>query len=150
MRYLTIDDLSTDIYMRFINESAEKPPGEEGEEEQEPPVLAELENRAIALVSTYLTGRYDVAKIFDDEEPVRNELIVDILSRIIVYRLIKRNAARKVPTDAKEDYDAAIKQLESINSGRIKLEDLPKPTDESGNQIGKNTYGNNSNPDFYI
>ena len=146
MKYLTAENLTVSTYQRLIDECAEKPENQNGE----PPIFEEIENRVIAFVSAYLSGRYDTAKIFNETNPVINELLVDIMTRIFIYRLIKRNAARKVPTDAKEDYDAAIKQLEAINAGKIKLDDLPKPTDGSGNPTSKPIYGNNSNRDYYI
>lgn len=145
MIYITVEDLQTDIYERFILESAEAGPGD-----TEPPVLADIEGRAISLVKTYLSDRYDTDKIFDETNPIKNVLLVDVISRIVLYRLVRRNAARKVPTDVKEDYDAAIKTLEKLSAGRPIIAELPKPTDDSGNPTGASMFGNNSNKDYYI
>ena len=89
--------------------------------------------------------------LFDEDEPIRNELIVQILSYVVVYGLFKRNAARKLPSKFKDDYDAAMKLLKDIATGVIKLDGVPAPTDENGNTIASNTiFGNLKNKDFYI
>ena len=68
-----------------------------------------------------------------------------------MYDIVRRNAARKVPTDYKEDYDKAIELLEKIATGRMPVNGLPEATDEAGYPITSNTvWGNNTNKDFYI
>lgn len=141
MIYLEKDDLIVQAYERFIDESSE----------DQPNILDDSEARAIAYLKTVLGTRYNVNLIFAEAEPIRNELIVKILSVIVVYNVIRRNAARKVPTDYKEDYDEAMKLLKDIATGIIVLDGVPTPTDENGNPINSNTiFGNNKNTDFYI
>lgn len=139
MIYLNNDDLTADSYQAFIDSSTGDAPA----------VIDAQEKRAVDLVKTYLSGRYDVDKIFT-APVVRNELLVDIVAKITLYRIFRRNAARKVSSDIKEDYDWAIKELGKINAGMTKLDNLPKPTDTSGNVISTSMFGNNTNPDFYI
>lgn len=141
MTYLEKEDLTLQAYERFIDESSL----------DQPDILKDTEARGIAYLKTVLGSRYDVNLIFDETAPVRNELIVQILSVIVVYNIIRRNAARKVPTDYKEDYDAAMKLLKEIATGVMVLDGVPTPTDENGNPINSNTiFGNNKNTDFYI
>lgn len=141
MIYLEKEDLITDAFERFIDESSK----------DDETVLDKAEERAIAFVKTMIGSRYNVALIFDEAAPIINEMLVQIISRIVLYRVIKRNAARKVPTDYKEDYDEAIKWLNDIATGKTPLGGLPLPADENGDPIKSNTlWGNNSNPDFYI
>lgn len=141
MNYIEKDDLITDTFERFIDESSK-----DGEN-----VLEKTVDKTIDFVKTSIGTRYNVNLIFAVNAPIRNEMLVQIISRIVTYRLIKRNAARKVPTDFKEDYDEAIEWLENISTGKIKLEGLPTPTDENGNPVNSNSlWGNNSNPNFYI
>lgn len=141
MIYLEKDDLITDAFERFIDESSE----------DNETILNKAESRAIGMVKTLIGSRYDVDLIFNETEPVRNELLVQILSRIVIYRVIRRNAARKVPTDYKEDYDEALKWLQDIAIGKTPLDGLPVPTDESGNPTNSNSmFGNNKNPNYYI
>lgn len=141
MIYLTKEDLIVQAYERFIDESSQ---------DQEY-ILEDAEARAIAYLKTVLGTKYNVNLIFDETEPIRNELIVQILSKIVVYNIIRRNAARKVPTDYKEDYDEAMKLLKDIATGVITLDGVPVPTDENGNPTDSNTiFGNLKNNDYYI
>lgn len=139
MEYITRDDLTTDSYDRFIRESSDDIGN----------TLDKAELRAIGLVKTYLSGRYKVAEIFA-APPIRNELLVDIICQIVLEKVFGRNAPRKLPTDIKEGYDWAIRQLEKINSGVTILNDLPQVTDDEGNPVSDTLFGNFSNPDFYI
>lgn len=139
MIYITIDDLTAIAYERFIDEST-------GDGEN---VLDINEGRAVELAKTYLKPRYDVAAIFADP-PVVNVLLADIIAKITYYNVLMRNSPRKINTGIKEMYDWAIKQLERINSGALRL-DLPVPTDGNGNPLpGVTIWGNTRNPDNYI
>jgi phage gp36-like protein len=141
MIYLEKEDLIADAFERFIDESTK----------DDPTVLDKAEERAIEFVKTMIGTRYNVNLIFLVDEPIRNEMLVQILSRIVIYRVIKRNAARKVPTDTKEDYDEAIKWLTEISTGKTTLDGLPLPVDDNGDPVkSKSLWGNNSNSDFYI
>ena len=140
MTYLQKEDLITDAFERFIDESTK----------DDPTVLDNAEARAIEFVKTMIGTRYNVALIFAIDAPIINEMLVQIISRIVIYRVIKRNAARKVPTDYKEDYDEALEWLTSISVGKLTLDGLPIPTDEDGAAISNSLWGNNSNPNFYI
>lgn len=147
MRYLTRDDLIDGSYEQFIIDSTSDWTG----------VIPSVEAKAIALVSTYLT-KYDVDTIFgipmedtDGYTPgIRHELLADILTKITLYKIFRRNAARKIPQDIKEDYDWAIKQLESIRNGSVVLDDLPPAINEDGSSTSNSMWGNNTNTDYYI
>ena len=141
MIYLEKKDLITDAFERFIDESTK----------DDPTVLDKAEERAIAFVKTMIGTRYNVSLIFTDGAPIVNEMLVQILSRIVTYRVVKRNAARKVPPDYKEDYDEAIKWLNEIATGKTILDGLPLPVDDNGDPVkSKSLWGNNSNSNFYI
>lgn len=141
MIYLQMADLVGDSYERFITESTA----------DDPTIIDKQEKRAIELAKTYLAGRYDTDKIFSISTPVvRNELLVDILVKIVLKKIFGRNSARKLPEDIKADHDWAIKELQRINSGATILSNLPKPQDESGNPVSTAMYGNTKNIENYI
>lgn len=141
MIYLTKNDLIVNAYERFIDESS-------GDMEH---ILNDTEARAIAYIKSVLGLRYNMNLLFDPVEPIRNELIIQILCRVIIYNIIRRNAARKVPTDFKEDYDDALRLLKEVATGVTVLSDVPAPTDENGNPTSTLTmFGNNTNNNFYI
>lgn len=137
MIYLTPEDLKTDSQERHITDSTADTPD----------VLEKIEKATIGIVSTFLSPRYDTQLVFAEGAPIRDEVLVDLMVKIALYKLFRRNAARKVGTDTKEDYSWAMKQLEKIQSGRITL-DLPAPDLESTGSYSM--FGNTSNRDFYI
>jgi len=152
MTYLEKEDLIIGSFERFIDESSGDTPGEgETIEDVRERILDKVEEKNIALVANYIGTRYDVDLIFDEDDPIRNELLINILVKLCLYDIIRRNAARKVPTDTKEEYDKAIELLEKIATGKVPVTGLPVPTDDNGDPIQSNTlWGNNSNKDYYI
>ena len=141
MIYLNKDNLISLAFERFIDESSDDNEN----------ILDTVESQNIELIKGYIASRYNVAEIFNVLAPIKHEILIRILTKLVLYDVIRRNAARKVPTDYKEEYDKAIELLEKIATGRIKLDGLPLPTDENGNPINSTSlWGNNSNPNFYI
>lgn len=139
MIYITEDDLKTESFERFITESTS----------DFPTVKDKAELKSIGIAKTMLKGRYDVDTIFDETTPVKDEFLVEIITKLTCYKIFGRNAARKLPTDIKEDFDWAMKQLEKINAGRLVLE-LPTNTPTSGAPNSDTLWGNNKNENFYI
>lgn len=111
-------------------------------------ILNGIEEKAIDLVVSYISGTYDHEQIFADI-PIRNGVLVQVIASIVVYRSVRRNAARKVPEDYTELYKDAIKYLERIQSGAMKLVNCPKLTKDDGTSASP-VYGNNTNKDFFI
>ncbi len=156
MIFLEKDDLITQAYERLIDESTKdrnvmsEPEGEEDPEVIANKALDQIELQNIELIKTYLGSRYDVTKIFNPVEPIRNQLLIRVLTTLVLYDVFRRNAGRKVPTDYKESYDKALETLEKIATGRLPVDGLPPKTDEGGNPISHSMWGNNTNKDFYI
>ena len=139
MIYITEEDLVTESYERFITESTQDFNGVKD--------LAEL--KSIGIAKTLLKGRYDVDAIFNVESPIRDEYLADIITKLTLYKIFRRNAARKLPTDLTEDYNWAMKQLQQINAARLTLS-LPAATSESGEPVNETMWGNNKNENYYI
>jgi len=140
MIYLKKTDLIALSFEKFIDESID--------DNAETLLTIELQN--IEIIKGYIGSRYDVEEIFSPLTPVRNSILIRILSKLTLFDIINRNAPRKVSSDLKEEYDKAIEMLDKIATGRIKIEGLPKPMDENGNIISDSIWGNNSNKDFYL
>ncbi len=145
MNYINTDDLIAIIQERLINESVAMAGVTELSENT---ILDDIETKTIDLVISYISGTYDYTQIFADP-PIRNGVLVQIISAIVVYRSVRRNAARKVPDDLKDLYSEAIKSLEKIQSGIINLVGCPKASNEDGSPASP-VYGNNTNKDFFI
>jgi len=137
MIYLTIEDLKTDSFERFIDESSK----------DFTQSIDKAEKRAIGKVKPYLRDNYDVEAIFAPDMPIRDEALVDILVILTLSKLHGRNSARKF--NDKEDVEKAMKELDKIASGKITLE-LPLPVDDDGNVESTSIWGNLRNDDFYI
>lgn len=139
MIYLTNEDLYADTIQRFIDESLR----------DHPDAKEKAELTAISTAKSYLSRRYNTALIFDEETPIIDPVLVEILVKITLYKILGRNAARKVPTDVKDDFEWAIKQLEKLNAGRLKIE-LPPALDDQGEIKSTSMHGNNRNQNYYI
>ncbi len=145
MKYINTDDLISIIQERLMNESVALA---EVTALDENTILNGIEEKAIDLVVSYISGTYDHEQIFADI-PIRNGVLVQVIASIVVYRSVRRNAARKVPEDYTELYKDAIKYLERIQSGAMKLVNCPKLTKDDGTSASP-VYGNNTNKDFFI
>jgi phage gp36-like protein len=143
MKYINTDDLETYIQKLLLNGSI---PAADGT--LDTTILDNIETRTIDLVISYIGGRYDTSKIFADTV-IRNGVLVEIISMIVIYRCVKRNAARKVPDDFGSFYTDSIKMLEKIQSGSQYLENLPLITATDGTTASL-VYGNNTNKDYFI
>lgn len=140
MIYITKENLITHSYERFIEESTK----------DNPIVIDQAEAENIEIVKSYLSNRYDVTKTFNPDNPIHSPLLVRIITKLTLYDVFRRNAPRKINQSTIDDYEEAMKQLNQISTGRIVLNELPKPTDENGSTKSNSIYGNNSNKNFYI
>lgn len=139
MRYITKEDLTEVIQGRLLDESVADADAE---------LLAKLENKAIAFVETYVSGRYNTERVFGDSV-MRHEVLVQVISMIVCYRAVRRNAARKVPQDYMDMYREAIEILGNIQKGSQRLNGLPEITGDSGTSSSL-AYGSNRNSDYFI
>lgn len=141
MKYLEIEYLYTHAFERAITESTA----------DFDKTLENLESETIDLVKSYLSQYYDISKIFSLTNPIKNGVLSKIMTKIILYEAVRRNAYRKVPTDYNEDYKWAIETLEKLNSGKLTLTDLPPKTNDDGSTDNSRLmWGNLSNKNNYI
>lgn len=87
---------------------------------------AELE--AVEEISSYLRPKYDVKAIFGATGEARNRLIVMYVCDIALYHMSASMPQRLGAEIRRERYDAAIRKLEGIQSGKI-VPDLPAATE---------------------
>ena len=137
MLYLNLEDLKTDTFERFVKESTQ----------DFEPALERAEKRAIGMVKPFLRERYDTQAIFDPVAPLRDALLVEILSTLTLCKIFGRNALRKFSSD--KQLEQVNRLLEKIASGEITLE-LPCPRDENGPGAHTTLWGNLTNEDFYL
>lgn len=140
MTFLTQEDLQTVMYQQFMTQDGAANVSD---------IINNIENQNIALIKSKLNGKFNTVSIFSATGGDRHWLIIKILVRLVMYDFIRRNAARKVAQDLTQDWEWAMKMLESIKAGKEVPDGLPLQTDEDGN-VPNITYGNNKNTDFYI
>lgn len=146
MKYINKEDLIAVIQEKLILESVAMSPGVELDNNE---LLNNIEQKAIDFAISYISGTYDTNTIFDEVTPIRNGVLVQAIASIMVYRSVRRNAARKVPEDYLQLYTDAKKDLERIQSGAMNLINCPKLTKEDGTTTSP-VYGNNTNDNFFI
>jgi phage gp36-like protein len=106
------------------------------------------ETRAIDLMQSYLSGKYDVAIIFARTGSERNPILVMYAIDIALYDLHSRINPRKVPQHRIDRYENAIKWLEQVSKGVIKPVNMPLlPVDAPTAQTGTIKYGSNPKRD---
>jgi len=142
MKYIDENDLAQVIQERFLDESTANIAGNSD-------ILDGIESKAIEYVISYITGRYKTDLIFAETTPLASGILKQIIAQIVVYRAVKRNAARKVPEDYVTLMSDATKQLERIQSGAMSLVGVPLQTDASG-ETTPVLYGNTTNKSNFI
>ena len=115
MTYITTDDIYATIQEPMLQSSIEKNSA----------LLDTLEAGCLDEVRSYIGGRFDCTKIFG-EPPIKNGMLVRIITCIVVYRAIRRNAARKVPENYEELNTWAYDALSRIRDGEMPLPGMPE------------------------
>lgn len=125
LKWLVKADLTAHQFERFIDESSK----------DDELALENLEWQNIGLIKSKLSGRYDTEQIFDGIGEMeiggdfviteRPAIIVMILTWLVLYMLVRRNAARKVPSDWVKNYEMAIKWLDEAQMGIVSSPELP-------------------------
>lgn len=142
MYYLTKEDLYDVIQQYLLDDSLQLDEAR----------LDSIEKKAVAFAISYISGKYKTDEIFKESEPLRHPILIQLLAQIVVYRSVRRNAARKVPDDYKQIYDESVKTLENIQMGKQKLNGMPevvKTDPETGATISP-VWGNSTNRDNFI
>lgn len=136
MIFLTRPDLESQIFDDYIEDNTE------GNDE----ILNSIEKSNIALVKSKLNKRFDVEAIFNASGNDRSDLIVKYLGYLVLYDLVRRNAARKIPSDVKDDYKTAMCWLNDVRNGD-ETPDLPLIDNSTFKEV---YHGNSTDLSLYI
>ncbi|PID88598.1 MAG: hypothetical protein CSB03_00535 [Bacteroidia bacterium] len=96
--------------------------------------LRSAEQMGVSQVKNYLSGKYDVAKIFGAIGEERNAHVVMIVLDCTLYHLYTATVPRKMPEIRSQRYQDAIDWLKLVAEGEA-VADLPKITDEKGEEL---------------
>ena len=138
--FLEAEDFEADIQSRLLEANSATAASD---------TLEKIERRQIDLIKAKLRSRYNMEVVFGESGDDRNMVILQILMSLVLYRFLKRNAARKLSEETRKDYEWAMKELDKLQSGNA-YADLPVRVDEQGDPNPPIIYGNNKNPNNYI
>lgn len=139
MRYITQEDTLAAIQEPMLQSSIEK----------QADILSTLEDGCIDEVCSYIGARYNCNEIFSAVAPIKNGMLQRIITCMVVYRAIRRNAARKVPEDYVEQYEWAYEMLAKIRDGIMSLIGLPEITSpETGKPLS--FWGSNRKTEYFL
>jgi len=93
--------------------------------------LLGAEQMAIAQIKNYLSGFYDVEKIFTQKDDQRNAFIVMICLDCTLYHLYSSLSPNKIPVHRSERYADALDWLKNISKGTASA-DLPQKMNDNG------------------
>jgi phage gp36-like protein len=87
--------------------------------------LEMVEDRDIALMRGYLSGRYDVDALFAARGDDRNKVVLGVLLDIVIYDVFSIHNPQKMSQIRKDRYDRAIAWLVSVQKGDIIIDGAP-------------------------
>lgn len=140
-KFLQQQDLQSHILTQFLNER---------NQENTAQILEQLELQNIEIIKSKIKDKYDVDAIFNAAANDRHYLIIRILTKLVLYDYVRRNASRKVPQDYVKEWEWAMHLLEKIKAGKETPDGLPTLKNAKGEEISGVRYGNNKNSDYYI
>jgi len=134
LSFLTEDDLKTQLFETYIDDSVQ----------EDLLALDNIELQQIAFMKSKLRGRFDVTVIFSNADYEDKPVIKQVLTSLVNYYVVKRNAPRKIPSDFKDNYNWAIKWLDSVRDA-VESPELP------AKEVERKTvqWGNNKNEEYY-
>lgn len=138
--FITENDLKTGVYASILTDSIN----------DYAQAAEEIEKNNIALIKSKIATRYDVAAVFAATGNDRNRNIVKVLTILVLYDLIRRNAMRKVPDDFREDWNWSMKWLDGVRDGKESPQDLPLINTEISDSLSSVPFGNNANQDYRL
>ncbi len=107
-------------------------------------VIEICEDRAVAEMRSYLSGRYDCDAIFSAEGSDRNQLVLMMAIDIAIYHIFCIHNPQKLSQVRSDRYDRAVEWLRQVNRGEVSIDGAPTLPEES--QIAHDSTRIVSNP----
>lgn len=93
-------------------------------------------------IESYLNQRFSVAQVFNKTGNGRSAIIVMYMLDIALYHMHSRVTPRNIPQIRIDRYDSAIAWLKMASKGSI-TPDLPRITDDSGEDVSRSAFAGN-------
>lgn len=88
-------------------------------------ILDICEDRAIEEMSSYLSGRYDIDRLFDARDGERHPLVLMMCLDIAVYHIYSAGNPQKLSEMRKNRYDRAVEWMKAVQKGNISIHGAP-------------------------
>lgn len=98
---------------------------------REDETLVEIcEDRAIAEMRGYLSGRYDCDRIFSAQGEDRNQLVLMMAIDIAIYHIFSIHNPMKMSDIRKDRYERAVEWLKQVNRGDVSVDGAPEAAED--------------------
>lgn len=98
---------------------------------QDAQIVEICEDRAVAEMKGYLSGRYDINDVFSATGANRHQLVLMMAIDIAIYHLFCISNPRMMSPIRKDRYDRAVQWLKDAQKGNFIIEGLPKVSAEA-------------------
>lgn len=88
-------------------------------------VVEICEDRAIAEMRCYLSGRYDCDRLFSASGDQRNQLVLMMVIDIAVYHIFCIHNPQKLSQIRKDRYERAVEWMKAVAKAAISIEGVP-------------------------
>lgn len=102
------------------------------------------EDRAIAEMRCYLSGRYDCDAIFSASGEERHQLVLMMALDIAIYHIFSIHNPMKLSQLRKDRYERAVEWMKAVAAGTISIDGAPLSSEER--QIAAQPFRIVSNP----
>lgn len=106
-------------------------------------ILEDAEATAVAIVTDFLSGKFDTDEIFSAEGEDRAKNVVRWVTNLIIYYLYERVPDRMIPPRVENTYKETMENLKSISNGDLQTA-LPRKTNEDETPKTKFRWGSNT------
>lgn len=113
--FIIIDDYDASIHREILDAITR----------EDKTIIEICEDRAIAEMRCYLSGRYDCDKIFTTEGTARHQLILMMALDIAIYHIFCIHNPQKLSQMRKDRYDRAVEWLKAVQRGNIVVAGAP-------------------------
>ncbi|MDR3046119.1 MAG: DUF1320 domain-containing protein [Bacteroidales bacterium] len=132
--FITIDDYNATIHHEILGALIR----------DDEAIVEVCEDRAVAQMRSYMSGRYNCDEIFSQTGENRNTLILMFAIDITVYHLFCIHNPQKLYKTRIDRYERAIEWLKGVEKGAISIDGAPMLDDD---QLAKaSNYQMKSNP----
>lgn len=114
-KFIQIEDYDASIHSEILDALIRK----------DHAIIEICEERAIAEMRGYLSGRYDCNAIFNAEGEDRNQLVLMMAIDIAVYHLFCIHNPQKISQVRTDRYDRAIEWLKQVSKQAISIDSAP-------------------------